>query len=765
MNKKIAPTCFILIVFLMTPLRVSAMPNFFQRKQQPEEGGSTDVANIREHNRLATEVNRNNPSSNNHPGVDASEMENRAPFSSSLGVSELSNFQGQLGAVSDTKSDQNIAEDSAFLQQWASARKMRCQNIERIRSQASARVERAKTINPAFVNIIHEWHQTQDSAARDHILKTQLLIQGCSEQEHSERAQVAALLQEAHNMEQYVAKMEQEGSNETLQDAETIASKEMAQVASSENSAEQASLYEAHLQQEAGDVFTRLSRASKTMACLQACNLVAPSSMAESFFAQHVGGLKINGQLIRWDEVPLILNNGKSPVPLIVPATEGELQYTLVIPSIIPAGASITVDGVTTTARNVMIPPGEENLGVRKLVMEAFEAFYGPQVRDIFSDFDQKTDVLNVLEISNMFLAISKKYEENNTSIPEGAAQIENCLQNDRFLLQGIARRKFFEQTHDEVNERLASSNKPLNQLAWYAAETVVRSVGAVAKTVANIMLSKIGCGACVGATTATITTLAQAGLITQAASSLTAFSVTNVLGAGGGRMMGNALGLHEKEVQRSVVISSILTLALIPFFPHASLLVTVPTLGGIGAAGGALPFLFKPSIVTAAAQHAWDHYAPGTALEKARTALSYLINPYDGYRRTLKLMKEAQEIDVEEQEKLHNFFNSFALVKISTATDSTKEEPSPSSSSTTTAAAEAMKADETIIAPEPMSPARAYDILKNQIDLMLRRRGDLISRLQIKLDALKEKKQLIEQQAQAIFHSSDFRMYYPRGI
>jgi len=159
-----------------------------------------------------------------------------------------------------------------------------------------------------------------------------------------------------------------------------------------------------------------------------------------------------------------------------------------------------------------------------------------------------------------------------------------------------------------------------------------------------------------------------------------------------------------------------------IPFLPHIGLLATAATLSGVGAVGGALPFALKPGF-TAATQRAWNYYAPGAALEKARGALDDWRNASAGYARTLTFLQEAQETDLEAMEVLQTFFESFVPIRNAAV------------------AVEEAKAGEHPITPEAMTPAKARDILINQIKLRILYREDLMGRLQNKMESISERK------------------------
>ena len=541
------------------------------------------------------------------------------------------------------------------------------------------------------------------------------------------------------DMEKGLAEIEQVGIDETWKDVETIAPNKI--IPSLPVSAEQVlrDLQQENRiqqQQEAVDTFSRLIRLTqvgKTMVCLQALDILNMPKTAEIFLASNIG--------VDWKSTPLILNNGEQPVPLIISASDGEAHYTSVIPSIIPAGVQMTVHGVTTTAPT-KIPTQEENLQVRKLVMETLETYYGSQVRELFPGFDQNNNALMASEIGGIFGMI----EENAlVEHSEHSAKSDHAKRQEALAL--------VEETNKEVNERLASPNKALAQAVWHVGEAVVRSAGVAVKTVANIVMSKIGRGALVGATTGVTATLAHVGILAETANSAPAFVFSGLAGALVGTIMGHPVGLNEREAPYAVISSSILTLMAVPFLPHVSLLATAATLGGIGAVAGGLPFILKnPAAVTAAAQQAWNHYTPDVALEKARTALYRWRNPAEGYTSALTLMQQTQEMDLKAMENLYSFFESFISVNHIAAIGEKKAD-------------ENAILPQTMTSPEVMTLQKARDILINQINQRIHYREDLMGTLQEKLNAIKEKKTLIEQQAQAIFHSSTFRMNYPRGI
>ncbi len=114
--------------------------------------------------------------------------------------------------------------------------------------------------------------------------------------------------------------------------------------------------------------------------------------------------------------------------------------------------------------------------------------------------------------------------------------------------------------------------------------------------------------------------------------------------------------------------------------------------------------------------------------------------------------MQQTQEMDLKAMENLYSFFESFISVNHIAAIGEKKAD-------------ENAILPQTMTSPEVMTLQKARDILINQINQRIHYREDLMGTLQEKLNAIKEKKTLIEQQAQAIFHSSTFRMNYPRGI
>ena len=545
--------------------------------------------------------------------------------------------------------------------------------------------------------------------------------------------------------------MEQVGIEEIWKDAEEISSTKIVQVPSSRVRAEEALQTlqrENGVQQEAVKTFLRLTRVIKTMACLEALDSISVPPMAEVFFGTHPG--------IVWDNLPLILNSGEPPVRLIVPASSGEANYTSIAPSIIPAGSATLVNDVRTTAPN-KVPTAAENRQVRTLIMEALQAYCGPEAREWFPNFDQNDRPVMAREISAIFETIEDKYEENENPIPTEASHLQAHLQDAKTLIENLAtkesdvknlaakegdeaKRLEAQALFKQTNEKLASPNKALAEAAWYAGETMVRGVGFVSGTVAGI---KPISGAVVGATTAAIATFADAGIIAYGATPGAAFSGSSVIGAGVGTMMGHAIGFDEKEAQQAIVSSCILTLVAIPFLPHISLLATAGTLSGVGAVGGALPFALKPG-VTAAAQRASNYYAPGATLEIARGALHDWRNSNkDCAGRTLAFLQQAQETDLEAMEALHTFFEVFIPVKNGAhAVEETKAEKHP-------------------ITPETMTPSVARDILINQIKLRILYREDLMMRLQNNTESIKAR----EQQSRAILQSSDFRTRYSRGL
>ena len=678
----------------MVPLHVSAMDPLL-RKTETRSGVD---AQIREHKRLATEPRR----------------DVMAP---------------------PQQEDQRFFVNSDMLEKLDPATRTRFENIERIKSQVSGLIEKAKGINPQLNAIIEEWEQSETLDARNCVLNRVLLMGGdYSKKETEERKNIADLLQRAASMQKSIAGMEQVGTDQTWKDVETIppnmiirslplGAEQVLQHLQQENSIQQ--------QQEAVDTFSRLirlTRASKTMACLQIFDFRWLTPIAEAFFS-----VERNRS---WNDIPLILNNNEPSVRLIIPASNNEARYTSIIPTIIPAGIGTTVNGVRTIAPS-KIPTQEENLQVRKLVMEAFEVFYGSQVKEWFPGFDDDNSLLMTAEITHMFLIIEQEYQAREISIPVvTTAQIRTYQQAPDALIKDLimyeddqikrqAAMALFEQTNREVDERLTSQNKILAQAAWYGGEAVVRSAGVAVKTVANIVMSKIGRGALVGATTGVTATLAHVGILAETANSAPAFVFSGLAGALVGTIMGHPVGLNEREAPYAVISSSILTLMAVPFLPHVSLLATAATLGGIGAVAGGLPFILKnPAAVTAAAQQAWNHYTPDVALEKARTALYRWRNPAEGYTSALTLMQQAQEIDLKAMEALHAFFERFVLLNHATAVQEIENDENDI-------------LPKTMTSPEVMTLEKARDILINQIKQRIYYREDLMNRLQTKLDAI----------------------------
>ena len=737
----------------MVPLRVGAMESFFEKKKEEAKSASATTAAAREHEREATESDED---------VEESFTPSFATFGTEVPNSENTtrpqgtSFSGLAVAVvagNRRQQDQisRASGGSSSLQHLDPVTQVHLANIERVKSQSSALIERAKKINPEFGGIIDEWHQSDDPETRVIILNTQILAPAAPQAEGVQRNEIAALLGRVAKMEESVAQMEQVGIDKTWKEVETMAPATIVQVPSPRVRAEQtlqALQRENGVQQEAVNTLIRLTQASKTMVCLKALDFITfpMSPIAVAFITANHGA--------DWGSIPLILNNSERPVRFIIPASEGQLNYTLVPPTIIPAGTRTIVDGVRTTAPT-RVPSAEESRQVRTLIMEALQVYFGPEVRECFPDFDKDDRPLMAGEISGVFATMEEKYQENKnqngtatTEAPQIPASLRDIAENLALSQSNEAKQleaqALFEKGHKSLTRPLDGT---LARAAWYAGETVVRSAGVVAGTIAGLS-SKVGRGVLVGAAIPAT------------------FAVGGAIGARAGAFVGNIVGLDEREANQTI-IGSYLALAAVPFVPHASLLAAAAAISSFGAVGGAAASVYHA--LPASAEGVLNHYSPGLALEKMKEAL----RDWSGatVTHTLTLMQQAQETDLEAMEALHDFFESF--VQVENAASAAKMQCNLSSVSSSSASrssspaldVEKTRVNERAITPETLTPARARDILINQIKLRILYREDLMMRLQNKAESVKAIEQQAEQQSRATFQSSDFRTRYPRGL
>lgn len=561
----------------MAPLRVGAMESFFGTKKEEINRYSASAAAVRAREREATAPEDTESEQDNLRGLTSSAVDQPDAV-----IAGNRRQQDQISRASG---------GSSSLENLDPITQARLANIERVRSQASALVQNAKTINPDFVDIIDQWHQG-NLDTRATIINTQILAPGAPEEELPQRNKIATLLQRAAQMEESIVQMEQVGIDATSSIAETIAPANIVQVPSPRIRAEQALQAlqrENEVHQEALDHLIRLIRASKTMVCLKALDFftLPMSPITSAFMSANQG--------VNWETTALTLNNSERPVRLIIPAFEGQSNYTSVVPMIILAGTKTTVNGVTMTAPR-RIPTAEENRQVRKLIVEALQAYYGPRVSELFPDLDRVDTPLMVRKISEIVAEIEEypdNENQNGTATAE-APQIPASLGDAEKLMLNTSDIDKLQEAKEHFDTAREIPSKTLAQAAWYAGETVARGAGVVGGTIAGVS-KEAATGALIGAACATAGALYShggAGALVPLEAFAFGVTLSNIFGT-----IGN---LEETESNRAVIGSSIAALAAVPFIPHATLLATVATMGGFGAVGGAIS-LAGPSAPAAA--------------------------------------------------------------------------------------------------------------------------------------------------------------------
>lgn len=120
-------------------------------------------------------------------------------------------------------------------------------------------------------------------------------------------------------------------------------------------------------------------RATKTMASLRAVDVHEVSELGSSFWSINTGWTAWYSET----EGVLILNNGESPFYTFIPTFSG-LPRTTIVPTIVPTGLKMYSPNNNSEIKvPYKKPTPEENQAVRKLIKEAFMAYYNYESVDL----------------------------------------------------------------------------------------------------------------------------------------------------------------------------------------------------------------------------------------------------------------------------------------------------------------------------------------------------------------------------------------------
>lgn len=764
------PPVLIFLVFFMLPLRLSAMERLGDERNS---NALRRCADAREHKRLATGTNgasEQDPQRSDFTcsAVDLSVKEgsmdhiiSTSPAQSCTAlVTSLDEHPTETKASSDGHSTLAVVTNNrrqqsqisigsgggASLPKLDGAAQARAVNIERVRSQISALVQKAKTINPDFAAIIDQWHQC-DSDTRAHLIETQILVPGDSE-EDEQRNQIAALLNQVSEMERTVAAMTTGDIDATSSVAETIAPAQIVQVPSQQKRAElalQNLKHENEILQPALNNLSMFIRATRTMIGLKVFDFIDTEGVGSAVWGNNPG--------FRWQNAVLLLNNAETPCQVFIPAAGEQTQGAWVRPTMIPAGVKTTVKGVETIAPR-RDPTAEENQKIRSLIKEAFVALYGGENVELWlPTIDAPENLTLPVRAADLRYAFEKASEwmsQKNTVLlpndesflaqyPKMPVDVANAVVEHQALAKSDESiRQKDQDSFEKAYESLDSPNA-LGRAAWSAGETVARSAGVVGGTIAGVALKAAG-GVAVGF--------------------FEFYGSRNLRCCPRPLDVGAAFGLDDNEVRvvgftGLVGMTGVFIATCVTGIAHYD-----PLVLGLGSllVTGAVPaaVMAAPDV----ARRALDYCAPGEALAKAREALMDWSG--ESANSALKIMQAAQETDLEAMVDLTDFFETFAPVENADLADQAprhfSSSASSSSSSSAAVAFEETKADESAITPETLTPARARDLLIGQIKLRIFDREDLMMRLQNKIAAIAKQEREAKERAVKKYFSAEGR-------